>query len=488
MKNRYIAIAVLLLLVPMLAGAQALKGSYFLDNSMNRHRMNPAFSPRANYLLLPVIGNTSVGFGTNLDMDSFLYPKDGKLMTFLNQNVSVEEFQKNFPKNPHFDIEANTNILSFGFYTKKKSFWNFDLDMRVMADVDLPADLFLFMKKGTGTDGQSFNIGNVNMYATGAVQAALGYSRDIAKGLRIGVKARVIAPLAYAGVNLEKVTLTTGKDQWNLNTEGYAYTAMQGLDIDLSEPNTIPSVGFDLNKMLANKVVAGLGYSFDFGFEYKYECKGFINGFRISAAITDLGRIKYNKDAVSAFKSAGSLPWVGFQNMSLENTDYQAVIDDFIANAQGLVNLQEDVVDGAFTRSTMPRVYAGVEVPFMWNRMSVGLLYSARKSHSYLREELTASCNLKLFKGFAIGANYSFMNTGGTVGWIVEITPKAGLTLYLGGDYLPYAFAEAPILENYLGAPTMMNSIGYQTWMLPMSLRMNLNFGIGLTFGSKYGR
>ena len=57
MKNRYIAIAVLLLLVPMLAGAQALKGSYFIDNSMNRHRMNPAFTPRANYLQLPAVGS-----------------------------------------------------------------------------------------------------------------------------------------------------------------------------------------------------------------------------------------------------------------------------------------------------------------------------------------------------------------------------------------------------------------------------------------------
>ena len=487
MKNKYIAIAVLLLLIPMLAGAQALKGSYFIDNSMNRHRMNPAFSPRSNYLLLPAISNTSVGFGTNLDMDSFLYPKDGKLMTFLNQNVSIDEFQKNFPKYPHLDVEAYTNVLSFGFYTKKKSFWNFDLDVRMMADVDLPSDLFLFLKKGTGTVGQTYNIGNINMYASGAVQAALGYSRDIAKGLRIGIKARVIAPLAYAGVNLEKVSLTTGQDEWLINTEGYAYAAMQGLDIDLPEPNSVPTVGFDLNKMLANKVLAGLGYSFDLGFEYKYEAKGFFNGIRLSAAVTDLGMIRYSKDAVSSFKSAGSLRWAGLDKMSLENTDYEAAFDEFLNNAEGLLNLEEASAD-SFKKSTMPRVYAGVEIPFMWNRMSVGLLYSARKSHSYLRQELTASYNLKLFKGLALGANYSFMNTGGTFGWIIEITPKTGLSLYLGGDYLPYAFAEVPMLEDMLGAPTIMNNLGYDTWMLPMSYRLNLNFGIGLTFGSKYGR
>lgn len=488
MKNRYIAIAVLLLLVPMLAGAQALKGSYFIDNSMNRHRMNPAFSPRANYFQLPVVANTSFAFGTNLDMGSFLYPKDGQLLTFLNQNVSVEEFQKNFPKYPHLDLEANTNILSFGFYTKRKSFWNFDLDMRVMADVDLPSDLFLFLKKGTGTSGQVYNIGNVNMYASGAVQAALGYSRDIVKGLRVGVKARVIAPLAYAGVNLEKVSLTTGKDRWDINTEGYAYTAMQGLDVSMPDPNASPSIAFDMNKMLANKVLAGLGYSFDLGFEYKYEMKGFFNGFKVSAAVTDLGMIHYKDDAVSAFKSAGSVSWVGFQNVSLEDENFSSSIDDFMEEAKGLFNLEEMETAGSFKKSTMPRFYAGLEVPFMWNRMSVGLLYSARKSHSYLRQELTASFNLEVLKWLALGANYSFLNTKGTIGWILEFTPKVGPTFYIGGDYLPYAFAEAPLLEGTLGSPELMHMMGYETWMLPMSYRLNLNFGIAFTLGSKYGR
>ena len=488
MKNRYIAIAVLLLLVPMLAGAQALKGSYFIDNSMNRHRMNPAFTPRANYLQLPAVGNIAYGFGTNLDMDSFLYPRDGRLTTFLNQSVSVEEFQKNFPKHPHLDMDFNMNILSFGFYTKRKSFWTFDLDTRVMADIDLPADLFLFLKKGTGTTGQVFNVGNVNMYASGAVQAALGYSRDIVKGLRVGVKARVIAPLAYAGVNLEKVTLTTGKDQWEINTEGYAYAAMQGLDVNLPEPNTTPEIGFDLDRMLANKVLAGLGYSFDLGFEYKYEMKGFFNGFRVSAAVTDLGMIHYKDDVVSAFKSEGSVPWVGFQDVSMDNTDFEASINDFMEQAEGLLNLQEAELGKSFNRSTMPRVYAGVEVPFMWNRMSVGLLYSARKSHSYLRQELTASFNLKLFKSLSLGANYSFLNTKGTLGWILELTPKVGPSFYIGGDYLPYAFAEAPILEDTLGSPEIMQMLGYQTWMLPMSLRFNMHFGLTFMLGSKHGR
>lgn len=487
MKKKYISIAVLLLLMPLFAGAQALKGSYFMDNAVNRHRMNPAFTPRSNYIQLPVIGNTSFTYGTNLGVESFLYPKNGELLTFLHQDVSVEEFQKTFPKNPNLDMEYSFNALSFGFYTKKKAFWTFDVDMRTNLDMDLPGDFFLFMKKGTGTEGESFNIGNFNMYSSAAVQASIGYSRDIFKGLRVGMKARAIAPVAYAALNLEKVELTTAKDKWNITTEGHAYTAVQGLELGMDQPNSLPSFAFDDSKFMGNYAIAGYGYSFDFGFEYKLQLKGLLNGIRLSAAITDLGKIHYSKDAVSAFKSGGSVDWPGFQNISLDNTDVQTSINALMENAKNLANLQEEEVGMDFTRSTMPRVYAGVEVPFLFNRMSVGLLYSARQSHSYLREEITASYNLKMFKWLGVGVNCSLLDAKGAAGAIFQFTPKFGPAFYFGCDYLPLAWAEAPILNDMIGT-SMFEMLGYENVIIPMTYKLNFNFGMTFALGSKHGR
>ena len=95
--KKYHIIAAFLLLMPLMAGAQVLKGSYFLDNSVNRHRMNPAFAPRANYLQLPGLGNTSVGALSNLEIPTFLYPVDGQLATFLHPSVSVKDLSDNPP-------------------------------------------------------------------------------------------------------------------------------------------------------------------------------------------------------------------------------------------------------------------------------------------------------------------------------------------------------------------------------------------------------
>lgn len=472
MKKNNILVALVLLMMPVLAGAQALKGSYFLDNSLNRHEMNPAFAPRANYFQAAAIGNMGFGLMSNIDMPSLLYPKDGKLLTFLHPDVSMAQFDKAFPEHPHLDMDYNATLFGFGFYTKRKSFWTFDIDMRMNFDTDLPGDLFRFMKAGTGTEGRVYNVGNLNAYAMAGVQASLGYSRIIFKGFRAGVKARVIAPMAYAALNLEQISLATSPEQWTLTTEGYAHVALQGLDISLPQGEMMPAVEFDLDRMINNKVLAGLGYSFDLGVEWTLDYGTFLDGLSVSAAVTDLGRVRYNGDAVSSFKTGGSVPWTGFSNIGLENNDLEASLNEFVENAKKeLVNLEEMNHEGNFTRSTMPRFYAGVEVPFFKRKMSVGLLYSARKSHSYLREEMTVSCNLTPCKWFALGVNYSFLNTAKTMGFILELTPRVGPAFYIGCDYIPVSFAPAEFV------PVVK--------MLPMAMRTNINFGIAFHTGGK---
>ena len=468
---------VILTVMPLLAGAQALKGSYFLDNSFNRHELNPAFAPRANYFQAFGIGNMGVGAMTNFDVPTFFYPKNGELLTFLHQDVSVAEFDKALAKHPHLDLEYNTTIFGFGFYTKNLSYWTFDVDVKALVDIDMPRDLFMFMKKGTGTVGQSYNIGNINAYATAGIHASLGYSRNIFDGLRIGVKARFIAPLAYAGINLENMRLDTAKDKWTITTEGYVHGAVRGLETSIPQGEMMPTLDFDINRMLADKVVSGMGFSFDLGVEYTLKLGTIFDGFSVSAAVTDLGRIKYNSEASFSYSTKGSVPWSGFQNISLDNADFEASVNEFIENAKNnLLNLKEEDTAAGLSRSTMPRIYVGAEMPFLRNTMSLGILYSSRLSHSYPRQELTLSYNLNPCKWFALGVNYSFLNTVNTMGFIFELTPKSGPAFYIGADYLPISFTKAPIL---MGENSSFN-------MIPLSMRLNLNFGIALHLGSKH--
>ncbi|MBE6251630.1 MAG: hypothetical protein E7111_08300 [Bacteroidales bacterium] len=489
MKKIYKYLLIIAIFFPVAAGAQVLKGSYFLDHSVNNHRMNPAFVPRSNYFQALCLGYVGSGIYSNLDVPLLLQPVDGKLGTFLHPSVSVKDFERQLPSHLHLDTELETTLLSFGGFTKKKSFWNFSVDIKANVDVDLPSDLFLFMKKGVGTQADKYNIGNVNAYMGVSAQAAFGYSREWFKGFRGGFKVRGIVPLAYAGLNLEDMSLETGADRWTIRTDGNLHIAANGVKMNQSEANSFPSPEFDPNKFLGSKIVAGWGASVDLGVEYTLEIGCPVDGMAFSLAVTDLGVMSYSKDALMSYTNKGRVDWTGFQLDENLDLNVKEAIDDLANNAKGLLNIKEVASDKGLVRTTMPRLYAGVELPFLKRSMSVGLLYSARFSHSYARHELTASYNITPCKWFALGLNYSFLNTTRSMGAVLELTPKWGPCLFVGVDYFPMEWINAPILEDILGeSPGLLNMIGIKTtsWAVPMSSRFNLNFGIAMNLGSKH--
>ncbi len=464
MNRKFFAIAAMLLLAPIMVGAQALKGSYFLDNSLNRNKLNPAFAPQSGYFQIPLVGNLGVGMMSNLEISTFLYPMNGQLYTFLNKNVTIDQFESSLAKNPYMDINADFNLVNFGWKTGK-GFWTVDMGLRVNGDIDIPADLFLFMKKGTGTSG-SYNIGQVRANVAASVQAALGYSRDfsdLVPGLRAGVKFRAILPAAYLGVGFDEMSLTTSPDKWTVKTDGTLYSAVKGLELSDAEGEIEPSFN-------GTPGLAGFGLSFDLGAEYKLSFDGFINGVNFSAAFTDLGFVNYSADAVQAYQTGGQMDWTGLK-ISLEEGAMDNAMDDLMSEFENLMVLEKAGAQSSLRRSSLPSFYIGAEMPFLNNKMSVGALYSARKSYYHTRNELTLSYNLTPASWFSLGLNYSFLNVVDTMGFLLELTPKNGVGLHLGLDYLPLAYAKAP---ESLGSP-----------ILPISMRANLHFGIAVTFGGK---
>lgn len=462
MNRKFFAVAAMLLLMPLMMGAQALKGSYFLDNSLNRNKLNPAFAPQSGYFQIPVIGNTSVGLLSNLDLQTFMYPMNGQLYTFLNKNVSLEQFDAALAGNPYFDVATDINLINFGFKGGEKGFWTVDLGVRVNADMDLPRDLFIFMKKGTGTSG-TYNIGAVHANVAASVQAAVGYSRDLSdlvEGLRVGAKARAILPIGYAGLDINTMSLTTSPEKWTVKTDGTLYTAMKGLQVMNSAGEIETTVG--------TPGLSGFGFSVDLGAEYKLDFDGFINGVAFSAAVTDLGAVSYSSDAIQAYGTNGQMDWTGL-SISLEEGAMDNALAELKDEFGNLLSLNKLGGSSKLSRSTLPSFYLGAEMPFMDNKMSVGALYSARKSYVATRNELTLSYNLNPVKWLSAGLNYSFLNTTKTLGWLLEFNPKAGPCFFVGSDYFFLSKAKAP--ESW--------SLNY----IPMSWRFNVHFGLAVALG-----
>lgn len=465
MSKRYITIVIALMLLPMTMGAQALKGSYFLDNSFSRTRLNPAFAPRANYFNLPVISNVGIGLYGDVGPATFLYPVNGQLYTFLNQNVSVEQFSKNLVAKPGFNLDFDTELLSFGFYTSKKAFWSVDVGLKVDAELGIPRDLFIFLKQGMPNPEQEYSLSGFNFYETASAYASIGHSRDLShllKGLRVGGKARVYLPINHIGATLGNSKLVLNQDQWAVHTDASVVSAASFLKFNAEPDQPL----FEMNPSQIG--LAGLGFALDLGAEYKLSVGSVVDGMTFSLAVTDLGAYKFS--GVQKFASKGDAVYEGIKDIELTGgVNVSDAINGIMEEFLGLANIEETESFESYKLSTGPKFYAGVEYPFLKDKMSVGMLYSGRKGYEKMINDLTFSYNLTPAKWFNLGVNWSCLNAWKTLGWVMEITPKAGMNFFVGSDY---TFLEV-MPDLYLPVDKL--------WV-------NARFGLTFMLGSKHGR
>ncbi|MGM9748992.1 MAG: DUF5723 family protein [Candidatus Cryptobacteroides sp.] len=435
--RKYHIILLCLLMMPLTLGAQTLRGSYFLDNSLARTKLNPAFSPRANYFSIPVLGNTGVGIYSNVGVANFLFPMDGQLYTYLNQNVSADQFLKGLPTYPSFDLSFDTDLINFGFYTSPEAFWSFESGVTVDGTIGIPRDFLEFTKRGMSAgEATTYSLKGFNVFANASIYAAVGHSRDLSEyveGLRVGAKLKFYIPVAYVGLDLENSTMTFSGDKWMVNTDATGTIASSFLR--LTPPAKAGEApGFDINTSKIGP--AGFGIGVDLGAEYRLSIGSVVDGLTFSASVLDLGGYFFGKDKVQNLASKGSAAFEGFNDITFdENTKFDELLEgvknDFLALADF-----EEVAGGSFSLGTRTTFNLGVEYPFLNDKMSVGLLYTLKSKYNRnLFNELTVSYNLNPCKWFNFGLNWSFLNSYKTLGWIIEFTPKAGVDFFIGSDY-----------------------------------------------------
>lgn len=431
--KRVFIYTVILMFLPIIMAGQALRGSYFFDGSVQRNEMNPAFIPRGNYFSLPVLGMTGIGINSNLGIATFLYPKNGETYTYLNKNVTLDEFNNNLPKSPYMSMDFDMDILNFGFYTSEKAFWNVDLSIRGDFYSDLPRDLLLFPKKGMSLMEEKYSFGNFNIYTSEFAQLAVGHTRDlsdIVPGLKVGAKVKLYIGLNHINMKINNADIYMSHEEWRVKTDAVATVCTDLIDLEVGEEIT------DMKFKMGNITPGGFGAGVDLGAEYTLDLDiPIIDELRFSFAAIDLGGIGYGAKSVSKYKSAGEAKYTGFEGLSLTNynmeENLQKITDEFLS----LANLKEDVGGLPYTAGVRSKFHLGVEAPILNNLMSFGLLYSAVTGYGHTENEITLAYNLKPGKWFKLGVNYSAIRTGSCIGWLIEFTPKSGVDFFLGSDY-----------------------------------------------------
>lgn len=412
--------------------AQQMKTSYFMDKSIVRSNLNPAFRPERGYVSIPGLGSIGAAFGSNgIAVDDLLYPKGNKLVTFLDNSVETNGFLKKLKKNNQLNTDFSVSILSAGWYAGK-GFWTADISAKGLASVRIPKTMFEFMKKGTGQNGEVYNIKDIDAYADSYVEAAVGYSRPWNDRLTVGGKFKLLFGIANMDASIDNLRAEMYDNYWKITSSGKMNVTMKGLtpemELDNKNKEYINSFDFD------TPGIGGVGAAIDLGASYKL-----LNNLTLSAALLDLGFIRWNASGTTTAQANGEFNFDGF-DLAIGDNDENIPsmgdqFDDLTDDINDLFHFRQQESKG---RSTMLRatLNLGAEYAILDNKLGFGLLSSTRFYRPKAYTELTASANYRPLNWVSASLSYSFIHSGfKTFGWALNFSPS-WIHFFIGSDYM----------------------------------------------------
>lgn len=470
---RKIIISAILILLSAVSVYSQSRTSYFVRNSTQNHNFNAAFVPDQGYIGVPILSNFDLQTSSNLGVLSILYPLEGgQTGLFLNSQVSSDEFLSKLRKNNYLDATFSYDVINAGWFTGKDSFWTIAIGERVDMQSSLPREFFSLLKNGMYDNPSAYSIENMGVGATLYSQISLGYSRgldELVEGLRVGGKFKLLLSMADVQMNIDRMDISMSSDSWSAATTGSASVLGGGIDLLYDENNNLSSVGYDPSSM----GIGGAGIAFDLGTEYILSEGTPVDGMRFSLSVTDLGFVSYGKKRSRLLSSEGNIVFDGFEDIGVDGSGVNT--DSMMEDLMSMAAFKEEPVTKNQVRSLTATLYAGVDYPFLDDKMNVGLLYSARFGRFRTESELTLAWNYAPVRSFDIALSYSLLKTHSTFGWLITYVPKRGVGIFVGSDYTPL---------NY-------TALKVQGVKLPVPARefvLDVNFGLTISLGGSNRR
>jgi outer membrane protein OmpA-like peptidoglycan-associated protein len=445
MKTTYIKSTtfIICLLIPLLISAQQINTLYFMNNVPQRNAYNPAFQPRCGfYIDLPITPNLKLDVGNNsFSINSFIFKQNingvDSTITFLHPEADKQAFLDKIRPTTRIFTDFQISLFEFGFRAKK-SYFTFGIKERFENSIFLPKDIFrlaIFGTPETETDN-SFDFKTLGINTSLFTEFGLGYSYKINKSLTVGTKLKALVGQANISTNVSTLSLNASMDRWLLKANASINTSTP-IEIPLDNENnfdfpniTLPDFNqtFFLNQLNADN----LGYGIDLGVTFRP-----VNFLQLSAALTDLGFIRWKKGITNA-SVEGEYEFEGInldisEDINLEEIGQQYL--DELTNAFAITPNKQ-----AYTTSLTTKLNIGAEVSALNDKIGVGLLSRTMFANKSMFQELTASLNLRPLTWLSASASYSlFDGEYSTIG--VGLQFRLGMiNMYIAGDYMPARF------------------------------------------------
>lgn len=462
MKKTFTSICILLAAISA-ASAQEFATSYFLDNNLYSYRINPAIPGEKNFVGI-VVSNVNLSLGSNLGINSILYPKaDGSgLVTGLHSSVSPEQFIGNLPKYSIEDQVFNYNIGAAGFWTKN-AFHNIEVNVKEDVFAGIPRDLFEFAK--CGSRDYPYDISNTAVSVKSFLEFAYGYTRKINDKFTVGGRLKFLMGLAAGTMDFKKGDLT-------VNGKNIAYDVDAGLRLssnflELGTKDNSSIYDFSAFNLDAKHISpCGWGGAADLGVTYKPE-----KNLTISFSLLNLGFISWKYNIVGKSVKKDVFTGETIKSDGSDDGDMQRFIDKIAT----IVDFEK--VDGTESASDMlsctVNLGARYSMPF-YERLSVGLLAS------YEIDKFTPCMSARLG---ATVTPVDWLSITGNYG-INSYCKTFGVAMSLNAATINFMFG----YEGYSGAVSkMVFSDTLTPSRTPLGPFMNMvKFGVNITFGPRH--
>lgn len=482
MKLKYIITTILLttLLGSAKVNGQTSATLYFMEEIAERNNMNPAFTPNCKfYLDLPIMPNFYLDLGNNsLSLSNLLYLNNGNTTTALSSAASIDKFYNTLQPTTTISTNLALNLLSFGFQINERSYFTFDLGLNVSANVYIPKDIFGLALYGTpdAYGVNSFDLSSLGVSADIYSSLGLGYMYKINDQWTVGTKLKLLMGYANITTNFNNVDLNASSDEWNVQIDGQINGSVP-LEFDKTADGQLDLMSMaipDVSSLLSLLYQpGGIGGAIDLGVTYKP-----IKGLTVSAAITDLGFIHWNRNLVTASVSDftysidgliddTSLSDIMGNNISMDSTS--ALATQFVDD---LLEATTATEGEAYNSMIYANFVVGAEYGVLNNKISVGVLNRLKFNNAYTHNELTLSLNLRPIDWIKTTFSYTYINQFAAnmgVGLNFRI---CAMNMYLLADFVPLSYATLVSEANNMSIP-----VPYNTQRVTLQAGMALNIG-----------
>ena len=439
--NKYMALG-LLSMCSLHAMAQQLNSAYFTNDYKFRHTMNPAFGNEQNYVSMPGFGNVNVStmgnFGyEDVIFDNPMFPSTSKdrLTTFMNPYISTADALKGFNSGDNKILgDVSITVLSAGF----KGFGGYntiELNARTSFGMSMPYELFEFAKN---TGNRTYNIGNISANGQAFAELAFGHSRQINEKLRVGAKVKLLFGAGRGDVNIDNVKADlAADDKWTVSGHAKSEVSVKGFTYK-TEEKEYKEEGRGTYQYVNDVDVdgaglGGFGLAFDLGGVYKIN-----NDFTVSAALLDLGFIKWSNNMV-AVNGGEEFVFNGFHDVAVNEDRGGSTLsmqgDKYADQLADFANLQDKGDEGGRTTGIGATLNLGCEYTLpVYRKITFGVLSSTRFRGDYSWTEARVSANWTPLKWIDGGVNMAFGSYRNSFGWVLNFHPK-GYNFYVGMDH-----------------------------------------------------